>query len=174
MTTKLTEIISRSEAKRIGSHIYFTGEPCKYGHIAYRYVNSGGCSDCINPKTDKKPGPDMAAYHARHEALKDFVELNVTVAESSVLTVKGIIHGLALARDPGILEGDVWLWSRPTSGVLYRVRCHADDMAQVREVTNRLYAAQCVDIEEVRQGINATAIAEASKTTPPDLADIVK
>jgi hypothetical protein len=174
MTEKTLNILSRADAKRFGNPIYFTGKPCKHGHVAYRYTQSGTCSECINPKSDGTKRETTIEYNARQVTLQAFVELNVTVAPASFLTVKGIIHGLALAHDPSLLESDVWLSPRPTSGVLYRVRCHADDMAQVREVTNRLYADQCVDIERVRQGINATAIAEASKTTPPDLADIVK
>ena len=41
------EIISRKEAKSRGLKKYFTGKPCKHGHIAERYVDGGGCKDCI-------------------------------------------------------------------------------------------------------------------------------
>jgi hypothetical protein len=34
----MPEIISRAEAKARGLTRYFTGKPCKYGHIAERYV----------------------------------------------------------------------------------------------------------------------------------------
>lgn len=36
---------TRAEAKRIGSKYYFTGEPCKYGHIALR-IAKGTCTEC--------------------------------------------------------------------------------------------------------------------------------
>jgi hypothetical protein len=39
-------IISRDEAKALGLKRYFTGEPCKHGHIAERYVSSGDCLEC--------------------------------------------------------------------------------------------------------------------------------
>jgi hypothetical protein len=30
---------------------YFTGNPCKRGHISRRYTSNCGCVDCVNPKT---------------------------------------------------------------------------------------------------------------------------
>lgn len=40
------EIISKSEAIRRGLNYYFTGKPCKYGHIARRLLSSPHCTDC--------------------------------------------------------------------------------------------------------------------------------
>jgi hypothetical protein len=39
-------IISRDEAKALGLKRYFTGEPCRHGHIAERSVHSGRCWEC--------------------------------------------------------------------------------------------------------------------------------
>lgn len=39
-------IITRAEAKARGLKRYFTGEPCKHGHIAERYVADGRCMVC--------------------------------------------------------------------------------------------------------------------------------
>lgn len=39
-------IISRKEAKEKGLKRYFTGKPCKHGHICERYVNRGACIEC--------------------------------------------------------------------------------------------------------------------------------
>ena len=47
------KIITREDAKRMGQKWYFTGEPCKYGHVDKRYVKSGICYACkrnINKK----------------------------------------------------------------------------------------------------------------------------
>lgn len=43
------EIISRQEAIRLGRNKYFTGRPCKNGHVAERYVQGCICRDCISP-----------------------------------------------------------------------------------------------------------------------------
>lgn len=40
------ELNTREEAARAGQHIYYTGKPCKYGHIAHRYVLTGACKTC--------------------------------------------------------------------------------------------------------------------------------
>lgn len=39
-------IISRKEAIEKGLKVYFTGKPCKYGHVSERYVSGSGCLEC--------------------------------------------------------------------------------------------------------------------------------
>lgn len=39
-------IISRADAKRTGLKYYFTGKPCKHGHVSLRYVSMGACFAC--------------------------------------------------------------------------------------------------------------------------------
>lgn len=41
---------SRSEAITVGEKYFFTGKPCKRGHLADRYVGNGGCVECLRPK----------------------------------------------------------------------------------------------------------------------------
>lgn len=59
-TLKVNEIGStielpqlRLEARKLGFTKYFTGKPCKNGHIEYRYVASGMCSKCSSTKAKK-------------------------------------------------------------------------------------------------------------------------
>jgi hypothetical protein len=40
------DIIGCDEAKALGLKRFFTGEPCKRGHVAERYVSGGGCVEC--------------------------------------------------------------------------------------------------------------------------------
>ena len=42
----MTPIISRADAKATSSKHYFTGKPCKYGHVSERLVSSKGCVEC--------------------------------------------------------------------------------------------------------------------------------
>lgn len=44
---------TRLEAKNLGQTKYFTGTPCHKGHISYRYVASGLCSQCASEKSKK-------------------------------------------------------------------------------------------------------------------------
>jgi hypothetical protein len=39
--------MERKEAATAGLKKYNTGRPCKHGHLADRYVDSGACSDCL-------------------------------------------------------------------------------------------------------------------------------
>jgi hypothetical protein len=44
---QLCNIISRDEAKALDLKRYFTGKPCRHGHIAERNVRSGRCLECF-------------------------------------------------------------------------------------------------------------------------------
>jgi hypothetical protein len=79
-------IISRKAARARGLRNYFTGEPCKRGHIAERAV-SGCCVECrrvrarerwaADPKyreaqqTLRANNPDLAAGYAREHRARD-------------------------------------------------------------------------------------------------------
>lgn len=40
-------IVTRNDAKSYGLKVYRTGNECKKGHKAFRYVTTGNCIDCI-------------------------------------------------------------------------------------------------------------------------------
>src|SRR5690242_21386803 len=50
MTINVRPIVTRAEAKAAGSTRYFTGKPCKYGHLAERTTASGECAECYRAK----------------------------------------------------------------------------------------------------------------------------
>jgi hypothetical protein len=43
------EIIERRAAADLGRARFYTGKPCKRGHLTQRFVSSGGCVECVNP-----------------------------------------------------------------------------------------------------------------------------
>lgn len=45
--------ITKQEAKQQGLIFYFTGKPCKYGHVSERLVKGGSCRECKNSKSQK-------------------------------------------------------------------------------------------------------------------------
>ncbi len=49
-TTNLPK--NRKEAQNLGAKYYFTGEPCKYGHIAPRKTK-GSCVECLKAEWEK-------------------------------------------------------------------------------------------------------------------------
>jgi hypothetical protein len=44
----MKEIVTKDSAIKNGLHKYFTGNPCKNGHLSERYTSSGGCLKCID------------------------------------------------------------------------------------------------------------------------------
>lgn len=55
----MTEV-SKEEAIEKGLKLYFTGNPCKNGHVSYRRVNNNNCIDCekvwnSNPPKNRDP-----------------------------------------------------------------------------------------------------------------------
>lgn len=50
----ITNIISRKDAKALGLQHYYTGIPCKHGHIDLRYTDNLTCSECIRQKARKR------------------------------------------------------------------------------------------------------------------------
>lgn len=40
--------VTRSEAKALGAPQYFTGKPCKQGHLAPKFTCSGSCTECLS------------------------------------------------------------------------------------------------------------------------------
>ena len=72
----MRELISQHEARERGLTRYFTGGPCKHGHICERHVSTRGCVECSQGRRDayKEANPHrMAAYargwHTRNAAL---------------------------------------------------------------------------------------------------------
>lgn len=52
------EIISRKEAIAQGLSKYFTGQPCKNGHVAERYVHSRECIACRRGQVQRYNGQE--------------------------------------------------------------------------------------------------------------------
>jgi len=50
--------LTSTEAKRLGLSMYFTGVPCKNGHVTSRYASSAECFFC---RKDKNASPAMKA-----------------------------------------------------------------------------------------------------------------
>lgn len=47
------EIISRKRAKELGYKYYYTGKPCKHGHIDFRYTSIGKCLSCVKEQRSR-------------------------------------------------------------------------------------------------------------------------
>lgn len=64
------EIVSRKAARERGLVHFFTGVPCKRGHVSIWIVSSGGCRACLRDHMRRKRGSDPVKI-ARMEAAKE-------------------------------------------------------------------------------------------------------
>ena len=62
MTVALPDIIGRDEASALGLKRFFTGNPCKRGHVAERDVDSRECMECSRERTRKRRAADPEGY----------------------------------------------------------------------------------------------------------------
>ena len=71
------EIISRKSALAAGATHYFTGKPCKRGHVAERYPNNGECVVCAKLRATKwKKTAKGSAYHTEYRRtpkMRDYI-----------------------------------------------------------------------------------------------------
>ena len=63
---------TRAEAKATGAKYYFTGEPCKHGHVALRKTK-GSCVECLKVEwqQNNEKRADYFAEYNRKEEVKD-------------------------------------------------------------------------------------------------------
>ena len=57
----MLEIITCQEARSLGLKRYFTGKPCKHGHICERHV-TGGCMECARQDCRRYYADNPAKY----------------------------------------------------------------------------------------------------------------
>jgi len=88
---------SKEKAREIGARHFFTGLPCKKGHVARRYASTGQCADCqrehrrkwaaSNPEKERESritslrkwaqnNPDLKREYARRSNAKPEVSAN--------------------------------------------------------------------------------------------------
>ncbi len=73
------EVVRYSTAKAAGLTHYFTGKPCKRGHVAIRYVSATACSECLREqKEGRRTKPRRAAKtpEGRAQHRRDFYLAN--------------------------------------------------------------------------------------------------
>jgi hypothetical protein len=190
-------IQSRKEAQLAGVGQYFTGKPCKHGHISNRYTQSGTCAACVGTAAAATRGvqhsgvvvpramieadrmarmKEMAtARHTKVEAMKSLQAIKVFIYDTTdKRTVFETTIGLCLAEYPGVLERhDVLPSSQPIKGSpFYVVLVPPDQVQLIRDMTNHLWGIKSAPfMEERRAQIFGKLMKMADETaddeTPP-------
>lgn len=63
------QIKSRAAAIENGDVTYFTGQPCKRGHVSARYVTAGSCVECLRENDDRRRERIQAVRRARADEI---------------------------------------------------------------------------------------------------------
>lgn len=143
---------SRKEAKRIGSIKYFTGEPCKHGHIAARYTDSGTCQECLT----KKPAPSVAV--AQDQQI--LVPTKIRVSAENYKRVLDLAIDLTRIRYPSVRDRQIE--SKPGGKdaqgglLLYTLNLHPQDGQVVASFAASLIPR--VDVAQARSRILGAAM----------------
>lgn len=167
------EITTRNVAKVRGEKVYFTGQPCKNGHTTYRYVNNGGCSQCVKEANGQKSDPLDVERRAVKLAM---IRVNLRAYVEDRATLAAGVYATALMRWPFVRESDVdpkLLPSDRSGGTaLYAFHCHEEDIATVREISRGLVSARMSGVAQAvaakrEEVLRANLAAADIDTAPP-------
>jgi hypothetical protein len=78
------EIITRKEAQEQGLPRYFTGKPCKHGHLSEKLVSGGSCVECYTAKyygDRERPKRHIVPVH-----LREYIMTRKKASESGCTT----------------------------------------------------------------------------------------
>jgi hypothetical protein len=111
---------------------YTTGRPCKNGHYAYRYTQSGTCSKCVNNTVTKPEDDDLSV-------------LKVRVWKRDVDQVNAAMYFAMMLRRPGITMSKVthrgkFTKTVGTSAMLHYL-VHKDDITALTKYAADLFKA---------------------------------
>lgn len=156
------KISTRKEAFEALETQYFTGRPCKHGHIDYRYTASGGCSRCIRDagRGFRNPVvPDLT----RSEARSQLADLAVRAYHDDYPLLRDTAAALAKARAPSLSDEDArppFKCVKQAGGTaVYTVRCNVGDIEPMRAMADALLNARKVDIAAARAQILGDVLA---------------
>jgi hypothetical protein len=110
MATNLPNIISRNEARALGLKRFFTGKPCKHGHVAENGVSDGQCVMCMRARQAAWWRVHRAARLQKYRAQRAAKLQNDPLAAKrekrrAWWAAKRAAQREAAARDQSLMEG---------------------------------------------------------------------
>lgn len=122
--------MERPEAMKLWLPTYTTGRPCKNGHYAHRYTQSGTCSKCVNNTITKPEDADLSV-------------LKVRVWQRDIDKVNGAMYLAMVLRRPGITMSKVTHRGKFTKAVgtsaMLHYLVHKDDIESLSKYAAKLF-----------------------------------
>jgi formate-dependent nitrite reductase cytochrome c552 subunit len=83
---------SAAEAREVGAKFYFTGRPCKHGHVAERHTRGSVCVDCRQRQRRdyRTKNPEAVAQCARNNRAKNAAAIKRKKREYNVKNAEAI------------------------------------------------------------------------------------
>lgn len=140
------KVISRKEAKAKGLKRYFTGKPCKWGHISDRRVRNGRCRKCDGKTSRQRYWSDPEAarerkrkrYWSDPEALR---ERSRRWREDNIGYERERVRQRYWSDPEAAREASKRAyWSNPEPGRVRARRWRADNVEYARERVRQWYA----------------------------------
>lgn len=116
------EIITRQDSITLRQDRYFTGKPCKRGHLSQRYTLNACCIECLHPKFVSADRAARIADRASREAAKKKMDrYKVGIHDEDLDYFTGLVHAFGMLREPALQLADVTtkLVPQPRGGTLY-------------------------------------------------------
>jgi hypothetical protein len=66
----MSSAAERAKAKLSGDKFYFTGKPCKHGHVSKRYTDKGTCCECMAIDFEKRKELRLSQMRANYQEKK--------------------------------------------------------------------------------------------------------
>jgi len=102
------QIISRQHAITQRLSKYFTGKPCKNGHIAARYTKSSVCMECLHPtftSTDREQRQSIKVV--RDAARSQMIRHGYVLHSSDLDSFAAMALFYARLHEPALTPGDL-------------------------------------------------------------------
>jgi hypothetical protein len=143
------EIITRQQAIMSRSTKYFTGVPCRNGHIAQRYTRCAVCLDCLHPKFSTDPAAAATANSAARDlnyklavAKIQMIRIKIVLHSEDLALFIGVAHALSICREPALSPEDLLtkFTARPRgdSTYLHAFKCYPEDAAALYQLQEDL------------------------------------
>lgn len=135
----MPDLITRVDAREQGLKRYYTGEPCKNGHLCQRFVSSGGCCDCVNWKT---PHGRKRNYANMCFPERAFIFVNPATREEMAAALRYVAHMRWHETALQELRKDPELMAKFSAAIT------AEDLAKARSTITLHELAQMRDKEQ--------------------------
>lgn len=156
------DIISRWDAASRNLTRYFTGAPCKHGHVAERYVTTTGCIKCLQPDyindgaiSAARANARRAASFKRENALERTKLIKVLIHLMDLGDVLHFTYDLTKSVSPDLTFDDVKTrWKPKDRGQfvsLYRLRVFPEHEDMVRFFADNILAGRQLPLKTLTE-----------------------